>query len=128
MIPWDFGLINAFKAQLNCPVFPSEKPDLNPPYLVLEFDRYQEQELFYTKVAFSIKISDDSQWSDERFKIAKEINRIVSTRVNLYQAGVQIGHAQIKIVSLENKRNNLILKLTARLYLKEIYEDAKDEL
>lgn len=127
MIPWDFGLINAFKNRLDYKILPSEQGSEKPPYIVFNFEKYHQRDMFSIQADFSMKIADVCEWSNLRFEISKKINRITHDPLDLYQGTMKIGCAQVKIFSLESKQNNLILKMTAKIYLRSIYEDEEME-
>jgi len=125
MIPWDFGIINAFKNKLSCPIYPSEPEEKTPPYIVLRFDKYHDQNIFAINADFSIQIVDIDRWNNDRFKIAKEIVKIIFNRLELYQDDTYIGYAQTKVNKLENNDHDIILRLTATIYLSTMYRDGE---
>lgn len=129
MIPWDFGLINAFKKHLKYKIFPSDPCGAGEkkPYIVFNFEKYHQQNVFSIKADFSLKIVDTYEWSNLRFDISKQINRIIQNDLDLYQGAAKIGRAQVKFFSLESKQSDLILKMTAKIYLQSIYEDEETE-
>lgn len=123
MIPWDFGLINAFKKQLNYKVLPSVNEKEEPPYIVFTLDKYYQKNIFAISADFSLTIVDINEWSNNRFEIAKKINKIIQFPLSLYHKGENIGQAQVKNISLDSKQNNIILKMTAMLYLSPVSEE-----
>lgn len=123
MIPWDFGLINALKKALTYKVLPSASESEEPPYIIFGFERYFQKNIFTISVDFSLEIIDINEWNNERFEIAKKIGKVISSPLRLYCKNENIGHACVKNISLENKQNSLILKMTAMLYLSPIYGD-----
>lgn len=128
MIPWDFGLINALKKQLNYKVLPSANENEEPPYIIFSLGKYFQKNIFATSVDFSLKIVDANEWTNERFETAKKINKIIRFPLYLYDKNEKIGHALVKNISLESSQNNLILKMTAMVYLSSIYDANEVEI
>lgn len=125
MFPWDFGIINAIKKELICSIFPSHPPEdkRNAPYLIFELKKIQQGKSLKSKAEFTITIVDDKNNSGKSLNILKNINRIISKDLTLSQSNYTIGSAKIKVDSVENKKNNLVLNMVAILELKAIYED-----
>lgn len=127
MIPWDFGLINALKKSLNYKVLPSAGENEEPPYITFCFEKYFQKNIFTISADFSLEIVDINEWNNDRFEIAKKISKVISSPLSLCCKNENIGYACVKNVSLENKQNSLILKMTAMLYLSPMYKDEEKE-
>lgn len=127
MIPWDFGIINAIKQNLDIPIFPSEPPKgLNQKtYLVFNLKNIVQGMNLTSKMEFSLTIVDKNETTDHTYAILKKINRLISSELSLYQGNFIIGSAKVKINCLENKKNMLILNLVAKLQLKRLYDDGE---
>lgn len=127
MIPWDFGIINAIKQNLDIPIFPSEPPKgLNQKtYLVFNLKNIVQGMNLTSKMEFSLTIVDKDETTDHTYAILKKINRLISSELSLYQGNFIIGSAKVKINCLENKKNMLILNLVAKLQLKRLYDDGE---
>jgi hypothetical protein len=125
MLPWDLGIINAIKKELNLAIFPSKPPKefKKTPYLIFELKNILQGKNLISRVEFVITIMDEEEITGASFEVLRSINKIVSKELTLSQENVAIGTAKIKINSVVSKENNLILTLVAILQLKAIYED-----
>jgi hypothetical protein len=125
MLPWDFGVINAIKSELAFPIFPSAPPDGmgKTPYLIFELKSIQQCGNFKAKTEFSLTIIDSKDISGESLNILRNINCIIRKELVLSQSNSVIGSAKVKVDSIGNKKNCLIINLISILQLKEIYED-----
>ncbi|MDR0678310.1 MAG: hypothetical protein LBF44_02110 [Holosporaceae bacterium] len=126
MIPWDLGIINAIKKELEFAIFPSNPPEefgKKTPYLIFELKNILQGKNLMSRVEFSITIVDNKEVTSASFEILKAINKIISKELTLSQDETPIGSAKIKINSIESKKNNLILNLVAILRLEAVYED-----
>ncbi len=127
MLPWDFGIINAIKNQFAFSIFPSIPPEelRKTPYLIFELKNVLQGKNQMSRVEFILTIVDVKEISGESLNILKNINKIISKELALRQDEFMIGTARIKIESIENKKNNLIINLVAILQLKAVYEDGE---
>jgi hypothetical protein len=126
MIPWDLGIINAIKKELEFAIFPSNPPEglgKKTPYLIFELKNILQGKNLISRVEFAITIVDNKEVTSASFEILKAINKIISRELTLSQEETPIGNAKIKINSVESKKNNLILNLVAILRLEAVYED-----
>ena len=60
------------------------------------------------------------------YSIIKTMKKAIAQKLTLKQGNFEIGTAQIKLEKFVTKKNNLILDLTALLYLKAIYDDIEE--
>lgn len=127
MFPWDFGIINAIKSQFAFSIFPSIPPEefRETPYLIFELKNVLQGKNLMSRAEFILTIVDNKERSGQSLNILKNINKIISNELTLRQGNFNIGTARIKIDSIENKKNNLIINLIAILQLKAIYEDGE---
>jgi hypothetical protein len=125
MIPWDLGIINAIKKELELAIFPSDPPEElhKTPYLLFELKNILQGKNLMSRVEFSITIVDNKEVTSAGFEILKAINKLISKELTLSQEDFIIGSAKTKINSIESKKNRLILNLIAILKLKAVYED-----
>ncbi|MDR1982796.1 MAG: hypothetical protein LBQ08_03305 [Holosporaceae bacterium] len=125
MIPWDLGIINAIRKELELAIFPSNPPEelRKTPYLIFELKNILPGKNLMSRVEFSITIVDDKEVTGASFEVLKAINKIISRELTLSQEEATIGSAKAKINSIESKKNNLVLNLIAILKLEAIYED-----
>lgn len=131
MMPWDFGIINALKKQLEYPIFPAIPPkDMqNEPYIVLEFGQTEQHGIRTLRINLKITVYDRCSFSNQRFKILHKIQRTIQNHLVLCADTVQIGIANFKQNTVENLQNTLILKLTGEIKLNDIYnnDEVNDE-
>ncbi|MDR2765945.1 MAG: hypothetical protein LBB63_00565 [Holosporaceae bacterium] len=125
MLPWDFGIVNAIKKELNLAIFPSKPPKelKKTPYLIFELKDILQGKNLMSRVEFLIRIVDEEEITGASFEVLRSLNKIISKELTLSQENVVIGSAKIKINSVANKENSLILTLVAMLQLKAVYED-----
>ena len=126
MFPWDFGLINALTKLLKVAIFPSEPPaDMShkKPYIVLEIKDFLQNVNLMTRLNFRMTFVYDEEVMPNYFDVISIIKKATADKLTLSQGGIQIGSAQIKLNKFANKKNALILDLTALLQLTAIYED-----
>lgn len=126
MIPWDFGIKNAIEKELGISLFPFSAPSEEKrisPYLIIEFKNLVQGKNLTSRADFAITIVNEREITAESFEISKNLEKIARKELTLYQGKKVIGSAKFKIISLESKKNNLILNITALLCLKAIYEN-----
>lgn len=125
MLPWDLGIINAIKKNIEFDIFPSMPPEelRKTPYLIFELKNIVQGVNLISRADFVINIVDKNEITSAAFDILKSINKIINTELTLSQNDFEIGRAKIKINSVESKKNTLILNMTSILQLKAIYED-----
>ncbi|MDR0677208.1 MAG: hypothetical protein LBF57_00840 [Holosporaceae bacterium] len=123
MYPWDFGIINAIRKELQCAIFPANPPEelRKTPYLIFELKNILQGKNLLSRAEFSITIVDNEEKFG--FIVLRSINKIISRELTLSQGEAVIGSAKAKINSVESKGNSLILNMVAILKLEAIYED-----
>ncbi|MBE6447454.1 MAG: hypothetical protein E7015_03150 [Alphaproteobacteria bacterium] len=129
MFPWDFGLINALKNLLNVKIFPSEPPidmQCKKPYIILEIKDFAQNINLTTRLNFRMSFVYDENIMPNYFDVISLIKKATADKLTLSQGKFQIGTAQIKLDKFANKKNTLILDLTALLQLTAIYEDDEE--
>ena len=126
MIPWDFGIKNAIEKELGISLFPFSAPSeekRTSPYLVIEFKNLIQGKNLTARAEFTITIANEKEITAKSFEISKNIGKIAQKELTLFQGDAIIGSAKFKIISIESKKNNLILNVVALLWLKAIYEN-----
>ncbi len=128
MIPWDFGLINTLKNLLDISIFPSEPPEeqRKTPYIILELLNIEQNINLVTKLGLKLTIVYNQEQMPAYYSIIKTMKKAIAQKLTLKQGNFEIGTAQIKLEKFVTKKNNLILDLTALLYLKAIYDDIEE--
>lgn len=125
MLPWDFGIINAIRKEIEFAIFPSIPPKelQKKPYLVFELKNVLMGKNLTSRVEFTITIVDENEISGTCFNIVHVIDRLISKELSLSQGNFEIGKAKIKLTNVESRRNNLILNFVGILKMVAIYED-----
>jgi hypothetical protein len=125
MIPWDLGIIKAIGKQLEQAIFPSEPPEemRKTPYLIFELKNVAQGQNLTSRAEFEITIVEGKGTTSASFDILRTINRIIAKELTLSQGEFVIGSAKAKVDSVESRKNNLVLSMTALLRMKAIYED-----
>ncbi|MBR1733962.1 MAG: hypothetical protein IJ730_00690 [Alphaproteobacteria bacterium] len=126
MIPWDFGIIQAIKNQLDISIFPSNPPQKlsQKPHIIFEINDILQGKNCVYRVGFSLTLVNEDH--GKNLEILKQITKITRNELTLKQGNFDLGSAKIKIESVENKQRKLTLDLVALLQLKIIYDDGEE--
>ncbi|MCR5224460.1 MAG: hypothetical protein K6C34_00055 [Alphaproteobacteria bacterium] len=125
MLPWDFGIINAIKKEIEYAIFPSTPPEeqRKTPYLIFELKNIVMGKNLTSRAEFSITIVDDKEVTGICFEILRTLTKLISKELTLAQDDFVLGSARIKLNSVESRKNNLILNFVGILKMVGIYED-----
>jgi len=125
MLPWDFGIINAIKKELECAIFPSAPPEeqRKTPYLIFELKNIVMGKNLTSRAEFTITVVDEKEVTGTCFEILRALTKIISKELTLVQEDFTLGTARIKLNSVESKKNTLILNFVGILQMAGIYED-----
>lgn len=125
MLPWDFGIINAIKREIEYAIFPSTPPEdkRETPYLIFELRNIVMGKNLTSRAEFTITIVDDKEVTGACFEVMRVLSKLTSKELTLSQEDFVLGTARIKLNTVESRKNNLILNFVGILKMVGIYED-----
>lgn len=130
---WDFGLLNSLKKQfenmgLDIKILPTPIPsDLveRSPFLSADMKEIKANpdRRVRTNIVLTLENRAANNESVLVVKILKILNEISKAPLILFQGKENIGEANIKIDSIDNKQNQLLIKLSSFIFLRRLYYD-----
>lgn len=131
---WDFGIMNALRKQflmngVNVKFFPVPVPTEaveSEPYLSVEVKnlRTSLDKRAATDIVLTLENGSDSQSKNLNIKVLQILKNLSKTTLSLIQGSEPIGSANIRINSIDNKRERLLITMSSLVWLKRLYYDA----
>ena len=128
---WNFGIFNSLKKhfdKVGVKLLPAPLPNdfiEYSPFLVVDINGLKASQDRRARADITLTLINKTANHEATLpvKILKTLNTLARTSLHLFQGCENIGEANIKIGSIDNKHDKLMVKLSTFIFLRKLYYD-----